>query len=144
LLNSARGVGALIAALGLASMGRAHSRGRILTIATFITPLLLFIFSLIHWLPLSLFVMMGIGGALILVVNLINSLIQTEVSDELRGRVMSIYSLTFFGMMSIGSLLIGQIAGIFSERTALALGSTVLLLGAFLFWLFVPSIRKMQ
>jgi MFS family permease len=144
LLNSARGVGALIAALGLASMGSAHSRGRILTIGTFITPLLLFIFSLIHWLPLSLFILMGIGGALILVINLINSLIQTEVSDELRGRVMSIYSLTFFGTMSIGSLLIGQIAGLFSERAALAFGSIILLLGAFLFWYFVPTIRKMQ
>ena len=87
---------------------------------------------------------MGIGGALILIVNLINSLIQTQVSDELRGRVMSIYSLTFFGTMSIGSLLIGEIAGFFNERTALALGSLFLLLGAFLFWYFVPAIRKMQ
>jgi MFS family permease len=144
LLNSARGVGALIAALGIASMGRAHFRGRLLTIGTFITPVLLFVFSLIHWLPLSLFVLMGIGGALILVVNLINSLIQTRVSDELRGRVMSIYSLTFFGTMSIGSLLIGEIAGFFNEQTALALGSIILLLGAFLFWYFVPTIRKMQ
>ena len=144
LLNSARGIGALIAALGIASMGRAHIRGRILTIGTFITPLLLFIFSFISWLPLSLFILMGIGGALILVVNLVNSLIQTQVSDELRGRVMSIYSLTFFGTMSIGSLIIGEIAGIFNERTALASGSIVLLLGAFLFWYFVPTIRKMQ
>jgi MFS family permease len=144
LLNSARGVGALIAALGIASMGREHFRGRILTIGTFVTPLLLFIFSFITWLPLSLFILMGIGGALILVVNLVNSLIQTQVSDELRGRVMSIYSLTFFGTMSIGSLIIGEIAGIFNERTALAVGSMVLFLGAFLFWYFVPTIRKMQ
>jgi MFS family permease len=144
LLNSARGVGALIAALGIASMDRAHFRGRILTIGTFATPLLLFFFSLIHWLPLSLFVLMGIGGAIILVVNLINSLIQTQVSDDLRGRVMSIYSLTFFGAMSIGSLMIGEIAGAFSERTALAFGSLFLLLGASFFWYFVPGIRKMQ
>jgi MFS family permease len=144
LLNSARGIGALIAALGIASMGRAHIRGRILTIGTFITPLLLIIFSMIHWLPLSLFVLMGIGGALILIVNLINSLIQTQVSDDLRGRVMSIYSLTFFGAMSIGSLLIGEIAGVFSERIALAIGSLFLLLAAFLFWYFVPAIRRMQ
>jgi MFS family permease len=144
LLNSARGVGALIAALGIASMGRAHFRGRVLTIGSFITPVLLFIFSLIHWLPLSLFVLMGIGGALILVVNLINSLIQTQVSDELRGRVMSIYSLTFNGAISIGALIIGEIAGVFNEQTALAFGSFVFLLGAFLFWLFVPNIRKLQ
>ncbi len=144
LLNSARGVGALIAALGIASMGRGHLRGRILTIGTFITPLLLFIFSFISWLPLSLFVLMGIGGALIIVVNLINSLIQTEVSDELRGRVMSIYSLTFFGTMAIGSLLIGEIAGLFNEQAALAFGSILLLVNAFLFWYFAPAIRKMQ
>jgi MFS family permease len=135
-------VGALIAALGIASMGISHSRGRLLTIGTFITPVLLFVFSLIHWLPLSLFVLMGIGGALILIVNLINSMIQTQVSDELRGRVMSIYSLIFFGAMSFGSLLIGEIAGYYNERTALALGSIVLLFGAFFFWFFIPSIRK--
>jgi MFS family permease len=144
LLISARGVGALVAALGIASMGRAHFRGRLLTIGTFITPVLLFIFSTIRWLPFSLFVMMGIGGALILIVNLINSLIQTQVSDDLRGRVMSIYSLTFFGTMSIGSLLIGEVAGYLNEQTAVALGSVILMLGAFVFWYFVPTIRKLQ
>lgn len=144
LLNSARGVGALIAALGIASMSRSHYRGRLLAIGTFITPVLLFIFSLVRWLPLSLFVLMGIGGALILTVNLINSLIQTQVSDELRGRVMSIYSLIFFGTMSVGSLIIGEIAGILNEQISLALGSFVLIISAFMFWYFVPTIRKMQ
>ena len=87
---------------------------------------------------------MGIGGALILIVNLINSLIQTQVSDELRGRVMSIYSLTFFGTMSIGSLIVGEIAGFFNEQTALRVGSITLLISAFIFWYFVPTIRKLQ
>jgi MFS family permease len=143
LLNSARGIGALIAALGIASMGRSILRGRILTIGTFVTPVLLFIFSFILWLPLSLLVIMGIGGGLILIVNLINSLIQTRVSDELRGRVMSIYSLTFFGSMSIGSLIIGEVADFFNEQTALRIGSVALLLCAFIFWFYVPTIRKL-
>ena len=144
LLNSARGLGALIAALSIASMGRALLRGRTLTIGTFVTPILLFIFSLSRWLSLSFLIMMGIGGALILIVNLINSLIQTQVSDELRGRVMSIYSLTFFGAMSIGSLIVGEVAGLFNEQIALRVGSIILLISASIFWYFVPTIQKLH
>ena len=87
---------------------------------------------------------MGIGGALILIVNLINSLIQTQVSDELRGRVMSVYSLTFFGAMSIGSLIVGEVAGLFNEQTALRMGSIILLISASIFWYFVPTIQKLH
>jgi MFS family permease len=144
LLMSARGVGALIAALGIASMGKQNLRGRILTIGTFVGPILMLIFSLVSWLPLSLFVLMGIGGAMILIVNLINSLIQTHVSDEFRGRVMSIYSLIFFGSMSLGALIIGEIAGLYSERSALVVGSAVLLLFACVFWFLVPAIRNLE
>jgi len=144
LLVSARGIGALIAALGIASMSKSLARGKVLTIGTFLMPVLMFTFSLIHWLPLSLFIIMGVGGALILIVNLVNSLIQTQVADNLRGRVMSIYSLVFFGTMSIGSLLIGAMAGLLNEKSAVAIGSFLLILSAFYFRYVVPSIHELQ
>ena len=50
------------------------------------------------------------GAASILFLNLANATVQTLVRDELRGRVMGIYSLTFFGLVPIGSLIIGQLA----------------------------------
>ena len=144
ILMSARGVGALVAALGIASLGKINFRGKLLTFGTFLGPILMFLFSLISWLPLTLIVLMGIGGAMILIVNLVNALIQIHVADELRGRVMSIYSLIFFGSMSLGSLIIGGIANVFNERSALFFGSAALLISAFFFWFFVPTVRKME
>ena len=53
----------------------------------------------------------------VIAVNLTNAMIQTEVTDELRGRVMGIYVLVFFGLTPIGSLLAGVIAQRFDEQS---------------------------
>ena len=55
-------------------------------------------------------VLFGAGFALILIFNLANASVQTLTPDDLRGRVMSIYSLVFFGVMPIGSLIVGWMA----------------------------------
>lgn len=144
LLHSARGVGALIGALGIAALGRFTFRGKLLSSGMFLFPLLLLVFSFLRWLPLSLLTLVGVGGALVLVMNLANSLVQTGTEDSVRGRVTSIYTLTFFGFMPIGSLLIGQIAEKTSEPLALQFGSLVLLGFAFLTWAFFPKLRHLN
>jgi hypothetical protein len=144
LLNSARGFGALIGALGIASLGRFNYRGRLLTAGTFLFPLLLSVFSFIRWVPFSLLVLSGAGAALVLIYNLANSMVQTHVSDELRGRVMSIYSLTFFGTIPIGSLLLGQIADVAGAPAALQIGCLGLISFAILIWLLAPGIRGLE
>jgi MFS family permease len=141
LLYSARGLGALIGALSIASLGRFNFRGKLLSVGTFLFPILLLVFSFLRWLPLSLFVLAGAGAALVLVMNLANSLVQTSTEDELRGRVTSIYTLTFFGFMPIGALLIGQIAELTSEPLAIQIGGSVLIVFALLTWLFAPRLR---
>jgi MFS family permease len=143
LLNSARGLGALIGALGIASLGRFNFRGRLLSAGTFLFPTLLLIFSFLRWLPLSLMVLAGVGAALVLIMNLANSLVQTGTEDQVRGRVTSIYTLTFFGFMPLGSLLMGQIAETFNEPQAIQFGSLVLIIFAMLIWFFVPKMRKL-
>lgn len=141
LLYSARGFGALIGALSIASLGRFNFRGKLLSLGTFLFPILLLVFSFLRWLPLSLLVLAGAGAALVLVMNLANSLVQTSTEDELRGRVTSIYTLTFFGFMPLGALLIGQVAELTSEPLAIQIGSSVLILFALLTWVFVPRLR---
>jgi MFS family permease len=143
LLNSARGVGALIGALGIASLGRFNFRGRLLSTGMFLFPILLLVFSFLRWLPLSMLVLAGVGGALVLIMNLANSLVQTGTEDDVRGRVTSIYTLTFFGFMPLGSLLMGQIAETFNEPQAIQFGSLVLIVFAILIWMFSPGLRKL-
>lgn len=144
LLYSARGLGSLIGALGIAALGRFTFRGKLLSIGIFTFPTLLLIFTYIRWLPLSLLVLAGVGAALVLVMNLANSLVQTSTDDDLRGRVTSIYTLTFFGFMPLGALFVGQIAESTSEPLAVMLGSVVLIAFAFFTWLFIPTLRKLN
>ena len=73
-----------------------------------------------------------------------NAILQTEVPDALRGRVMGVYTLVFFGAMPLGSLFAGSFAEKFGETTTVILGSAVLMLAAILVWIFLPVIRKQE
>jgi MFS family permease len=141
-LQSARGAGALVAALLIASLGRFQFRGRLLTFGTFILPIVLAVFALVRWMPLSLALIFGSGLALILIFNLANALVQTFAPDALRGRIMSVYSLTFFGLMPIGALGIGLTAEHLGQTAAILIGSGVMLVAAALIAAFMPHLRR--
>ena len=119
-------------------------KGRLLTAGTFAFPALLLIFALVHWLPLALIVLVGVGVAAIMIMNLANALVQTLVPDDLRGRVMSVYSMTFFGLMPLGALWIGAVAEYASPALAVILGALALFCVAALAWLFAPRIRTLE
>lgn len=144
LLQSARGVGALVAALGIASMGQARRRGRILTAATFAVPVAIFGMSLTRALPLSLLGMFLAGGFLILIFNLANALVQTLVPDEVRGRVMGVYTLAFMGVIPIGSLVVGALAQSVGEPLTLEFTAAASLSCAFAIALAAPDVRRLE
>ena len=144
LLLSARGVGALIGALFIASLGRFRFKGRVLTFGSFAFPILMLVFSALRGLPFSLLTLVAVGFAQILTFNLINALVQTQSEDRYRGRVMGVYSLVFFGSMPIGALVAGAIAQQTSEQLAVVLGASVLLVSAVLLWVFIPRMRRME
>lgn len=143
-LQSARGIGALIGALTIASLGRFDFKGRLLTIGAFAFPLLVLAFSFVRHLPLSLVVLMGTGVAVIFIFNLANSLVQTLVRDELRGRVMGLYSLTFFGFLPVGALWIGTIAEHFGEPAAVLLNAGIMFLLCAAITISVPELRRLK
>jgi MFS family permease len=143
-LQSARGVGALIGALIIASLGSFNFRGRLLTFGSFLFPLLLLAFSFVRWLPLSLVVLIGTGVAVIFIFNLANALVQTLVRDELRGRVMGLYSLTFFGFLPIGALWIGTMAERFGEPAAVLMTAGIMLLLCTGIAISVPEVRGLK
>ena len=71
-----------------------------------------------------------------------NTLIQAMVPDELRGRVMSVYSMMFMGMAPLGALLAGRLAGIMGAPYTVALGGAVCIIGSLVFFLKLPNLRE--
>jgi len=143
-LQSARGVGALVGALMIASLGRFKFKGKLLTLSTFVFPTLLFAFAEARWLPLSLLALAGVGWGFMVLFNLANTLIQTLVSDELRGRVVSIYTLSFFGLMPVGALLTGAVAEAIGEPLTIVFSALISLAFAVLLWIYVPRLRSLE
>jgi len=141
-LQSARGIGAIIGALMIASMSAYSIQGRMITLGSFAMPLFLLAFTAMRWLPLSLLTLVGIGWGFLVLANSSNALLQSQVPDELRGRVMSIYMLSFLGLMPVGALLAGSVAEWIGEPITVAIGATILLVFAGLMWLRVPELRR--
>ncbi|MFZ2361303.1 MAG: MFS transporter [Anaerolineae bacterium] len=144
LLLSARGLGAMSGALMIASLGQRAARGRLWTIGSFVLPVAMAAFAAARWLPLSLVLLVGMGWGFMVVANSSNALVQTRVPDELRGRVMSVFTLTFFGGMPLGSLLAGAMAQRIGEPITVLINASVVLLASSLIWWRLPYIRKLR
>jgi MFS family permease len=141
-LISARGFGSLVSALMLAYWGNRKLRGRLWTYGAFVTPVMLFLFAWIRWLPLSLVTLLGVGWGTMMVTNNSQAIVQSLIPDALRGRVMGVYTLIFFGSMPIGSLLAGSVAQGIGEPLTVSLGAILLLVMALTVWMFMPEIRR--
>jgi len=141
-LQSARGLGALTAALLIASLGRFRFRGKLLTLGTFALPVTAALFALARWTPLSLLFIFGSGLSLILMFNLCNALVQTHSPEALRGRVMSVYTLTFFGLMPLGALGMGLAAERLGQPAAILAAAVVMLGAATALAILMPHLRR--
>jgi MFS family permease len=144
LLYSARGLGSLAGALMIASLGQFTFRGKLLNLGSQLVPFLMIAFALTRSVPLSVAALVAIGWALMLIFNLTNALVQSHVPDGLRGRVMSIYTLTFFGLMPVGALFTGILAthlGV--PRTVMVNAGLLLVLGIVL-RVGTPGLRRLE
>jgi MFS family permease len=143
-MQSARGVGAVCGTLVIASLGASRLKGKMLMAGTFAFPVILTVFAFIRVVPLALVALAGVGVAFISVWNLSNAFIQTLTPDELRGRVMSVFLLTFFGVMPIGALMAGALAQRIGEPNTVILSSALSMASAALIWLLVPKLRTLE
>jgi MFS family permease len=122
-LMTATGCGALMGALWLASRKSVVGLGRVILRATFLfgAGLMAFSFSRVLWLSMGCLVVGGFGMMVQFASS--NTVIQTIVDDEKRGRVMSFYTMCFLGTAPFGSLLAGALsARIGAPHTVLASG----------------------
>ncbi|MGB9721099.1 MAG: MFS transporter [bacterium] len=143
-LQTARGVGALISALFIASLGIFKFKGKLLTIGTFFYPIFILLFALNNNFTFALIFLIGAGAAQILIMNLCNSLVQLQVEEGMRGRVMGIYTFVFFGLMPFGALWIGTAAQLINLRFAMFLASAITLIYAVLIYSFGRPIWKLK
>ena len=140
-LMTASGVGALAGALYLASRRSVVGLGRAMIWSTGSFGLGLIAFSMSHTLWLSLIILPFVGGGMMVTMAASNTIIQTIVTEELRGRVMSFYAMAFLGTAPIGSLIAGLAADRIGEANTILVGGLCCLVTMAWFALRLPSMR---
>jgi len=126
-INAAQGLGAVTAAYILARWGATAPRGRWLVILALAFPFFLTAFAWSNSLFMSLTLVFVMGIGFLGQFTLLNTLLQTLVDDAMRGRVMSLYTLTFSGFAPFGNLAAGTIADIWGMSIALTASAVVTL-----------------
>lgn len=127
-LMGTAGAGALFGALFLAYLGDFRRKGWFVLGGDFGFAVCLIGFSLSTFLSLSLLFLFALGFAIVCSVAVTNTLLQKLVTDEMRGRVMSMFMLSFIGAMPIGNLIAGAASHRFGVQHTLAIGGVIIAL----------------
>jgi len=141
-LLGAVGTGAMIGALYLASRKSVLGLGRWIAIAVSIFSLGLISFSFSKNIHLSILLMFFTGFGFMMQMASTNTLLQTLVDDDKRGRVMSLYVMAFMGTAPFGSFMAGSLAGAIGAPYTVLSGGLICLIGALIFYKNLPSLRK--
>ena len=141
-LMGAMGVGALVSALALAARKSVRGLVRMIPIATAVFGLGLIGFGLsrVFWLSMIMVFIAGMGMMQGMAGS--NTVIQTIVPEDKRGRVMSYYTMAFMGMAPFGSLLAGTMAHAIGAPLTVILNGSAVLLGAAWFVTRLPAVRR--
>ncbi|HTL90372.1 MAG TPA: MFS transporter, partial [Leptolyngbya sp.] len=141
-LMAASGLGALCSAIYLGSRRSVVGLGKIMSIAPAGFGVALIVFSQSRTLWLSLIAMFIAGASLILQSTSGNTILQTIVDEDKRGRVMSLYALAFTSMVTFGNLLAGSLASRIGAPNTLAIAGVICIGGSFIFSQQLPSLRR--
>lgn len=141
-LMGASGLGALTGAFYLASRKNILGLGRIIPLATVVfgAGLIAFSLSKYYWLSMVLMVVIGLGMMLQMASS--NTILQTIVDDDKRGRVMSFYTMAFMGTAPFGSLMAGSLAKSIGVQNTILIGGIACIIGGFVFARKLPEIRR--
>jgi MFS family permease len=151
-LWTAMGVGALLSSLAMAySLSNSRRRERLLLAGNVFFGLAVAAFALSRNFALSCFLLALVGVGMAGVDNAVNTLLQMLAQDEMRGRVTSMYALTFIGLPPTGGILIGALANLIGWRWghhgaqwALAAGGVVIVLFALSVTLVAPRVKELE
>lgn len=143
LLLAAMGLGAFAAALSLALRTSVLGLGRVIFLSAACYGIGQITFSLSSQLWLSLPILVVTGGCMMLHMAASNTLIQTIVEEDKRGRVMSLYTMAFLGVGPLGSLLGGTLAAQIGAPATVRVSGTLCVIGALLFGWHLPHLRTL-
>jgi MFS family permease len=135
------GVGAMFGALAIAMREQVRGLGNVVAYCAMGLGVALILFSASRWYFVSLGLLVLCGFCMMMHFTSINTLIQAMVPDQLRGRVMSMYSMMFLGMAPLGSLLAGAVAERIGAPVTVALGGIASFLGGLVFARKWPALR---
>jgi len=143
-LMASVGIGAVVAALGVAAFGPRLPKGRLLVWGGPAFGLAIAAFALTPWVPLAVAILVVSGGAMIANNAVTNTLLQTIVPDGLRGRVMGAYTFVFVGLAPLGAYQAGWLAGRVGVQAAVAAGGLVCALASLTLWRLVPEVPRLR
>ncbi len=126
-LLAAFGIGAVLGAIGIAGFGHVRRKGVVAVVMQMTFGGLMVAFALSRIAVLSNVILFFAGGSLMVVFAMFMTLVQTHVSDRMRGRVVSVYTLAFRGAMPLGNLVAGFLATFLTAPRVLVLDGLVLI-----------------
>jgi MFS family permease len=142
LMQSVSAIGSLTGAVTLTVLVGVRQRGRLLIGTVCAFGLALICFSVVDVWPVALMLLAVVGMSDSLYFLTVNALMLTHAPDHLRGRVMSLFTLADLGMLPLGSLLVGGIAGGFGARTAVACAGILTLAAVLTIAIRAPGLRR--
>jgi len=140
ILMGCAGAGAFTGAIILAFRGDFSGKGLLLIVSGIVFSLALLVFSISMTIWLSYLMLFLVGLGAINQIATANSLLQLNVPDELRGRIMSSFTTVFLGMSTIGNFTVGSYAALVGTKTALLTSSVFCLVGTLLLVMKKPEI----
>jgi MFS family permease len=143
ILTAASGIGALVAGVFLSLRKNILGLGKWIALAPALMGIGLIIFSYSNILWLSALMMALVGYGFLIQFASSNTIIQTIVEDDKRGRVMSFYTMAFMGMLPIGSLAAGSLADWIGAPRTLLIGGSFCIIGSLIFSRELPRIRQL-
>jgi len=143
LMMGIAGAGAFFGALLVAYLGDFKRKGWFVLGGAITFGLCVTNFALSKRLPISLMFLFGLGFALVVSVSITNTLLQKLVTDDMRGRVMSMFILSFMGTMPIGNILAGTASHRFGTEYTLATGGLVVTVAGTLVAIFNKRLRQL-
>ncbi len=141
-LMAGAGLGAVMAALTLASQGTPEHRGRFILSNAALFSLALILLAHGHSFWWAFFLLVILGATMVGALTVTNTTLQIISPAELRGRIMSMYYVSMSGLMPFGSLQAGAVAQALGTRFALTLGGGICLLYFLTLLFFLPRLRR--
>jgi MFS family permease len=136
------GTGALLGALYVAGKKSVLGLEKLLSFAGIIFGVSISVFAISRSLLLSLFILMFSGFGMFAQITCSNTILQTLVEDNKRGRIMSLYTMAFMGMVPLGSFYVGALAHYIGAPRTLIINGTMMVITSMLFIKILPKFNK--